>query len=411
MTASTPPHPPLNTTATLLALSAAAGLSGLSLRVTDALLPYFSRQYGVSVADTSWVVTALALAYGISLLVLGPLGDRYGKLRLIAWSCAISALTSAACAFAPNLSSLIAARALTGAATASIIPLSMAWIGDHFAFEQRQPVLARFLLGQIFGMSLGAGLGGFAADHLTPAMAFLSVAAAFVAVAAVLFRSLRLRPENLPTTKSPAGLLRSVPQSMLQVLSSPWARRILITVAIEGALLFGVIAFTATHLHHHHGLPLATAGATVMLFGLGGAMYALGSQSLISRMGQRGLVLGGGLLLFAGILVLAWLPFWWAGIPGCWLCGLGFYMMHNTLQTQATQMAPAQRGAAVSLFACCFFMGQATGVAAFGATMAWWDSSYAMGFCAAGLLLLSLWFAHSLQQRNRALQTQASTAA
>jgi predicted MFS family arabinose efflux permease len=43
--------------------------------------------------------------------------------------------------------------------------------------------------------------------------------------------------------------------------------------------------------------------------------------------------------------------------------GLGFYQMHNTLQTRATQMAPQARGTAVSMFAACFFLGQASGVA------------------------------------------------
>jgi predicted MFS family arabinose efflux permease len=44
------------------------------------------------------------------------------------------------------------------------------------------------------------------------------------------------------------------------------------------------------------------------------------------------------------------------------LIGVGFYMMHNTLQVTATQMAPAARGSAVSLFALCLFTGQSVGV-------------------------------------------------
>jgi predicted MFS family arabinose efflux permease len=46
----------------------------------------------------------------------------------------------------------------------------------------------------------------------------------------------------------------------------------------------------------------------------------------------------------------------------CALGGLGFYMLHNTLQTQATQMAPQARGAAVALFASVLFIGQSLGV-------------------------------------------------
>ena len=47
---------------------------------------------------------------------------------------------------------------------------------------------------------------------------------------------------------------------------------------------------------------------------------------------------------------------------GCFFAGVGFYMLHNTLQVQATQMAPEARGTAVTLFACLLFLGQSLGV-------------------------------------------------
>jgi predicted MFS family arabinose efflux permease len=45
------------------------------------------------------------------------------------------------------------------------------------------------------------------------------------------------------------------------------------------------------------------------------------------------------------------------------LAGFSYYMIHNTLQTHATQMAPAMRGLAIATFASCLFLGQAAGVA------------------------------------------------
>jgi predicted MFS family arabinose efflux permease len=51
-----------------------------------------------------------------------------------------------------------------------------------------------------------------------------------------------------------------------------------------------------------------------------------------------------------------------AGVS-CLVTGLGFYMLHNTLQTNATQMAPERRGAAMALFASCLFVGQSVGIA------------------------------------------------
>ena len=66
------------------------------------------------------------------------------------------------------------------------------------------------------------------------------------------------------------------------------------------------------------------------------------------------------LLAFAGL----WLaPGWQMALAACLLAGFGFYMLHNTLQTNATQMAPDMRGTSLAMFASCFFIGQSAGVA------------------------------------------------
>ena len=103
-----------------------------------------------------------------------------------------------------------------------------------------------------------------------------------------------------------------------------------------------------------------------MLFGLGGFVFAMRSKLLVRQLGEVGLVRFGALLMAASLVVIAASPVWWLAIPACFVFGLGFYMMHNTLQINATQMAPERRGAAVAAFASCFFIGQSAGVAAGG---------------------------------------------
>ncbi len=72
-------------------------------------------------------------------------------------------------------------------------------------------------------------------------------------------------------------------------------------------------------------------------------------------------------MMFVGIVAVALgpasLPAAPFALPGLFAMGLGFYMLHNTLQMNATQMAPETRGTAVALFASSFFLGQSTGVA------------------------------------------------
>ena len=130
-------------------LASTAFASGVSMRVNDALLPKLAGEFAVSLGQASQVISIFAIAYGLAQLLFGPLGDRFGKYRVIAWATAACAGTALVCALAPGFSALRAARALAGATAAAIIPLAMAWIGDVVAYEQRQPVLARFLIGQI----------------------------------------------------------------------------------------------------------------------------------------------------------------------------------------------------------------------------------------------------------------------
>jgi predicted MFS family arabinose efflux permease len=151
------------------------------------------------------------------------------------------------------------------------------------------------------------------------------------------------------------------------VLSSRWARVVLLTVFTEGACVYGAFAFIASHLHHLHGVSLSRAGSLLMLFGVGGALFAAASGALVRRLGEVGLARWGGAFLGAGLLAVALAPSWQWAIPACLLTGLGFYMLHNTLQINATQMAPERRGAAVATFASCFFLGQSAGIALGGA--------------------------------------------
>jgi predicted MFS family arabinose efflux permease len=144
------------------------------------------------------------------------------------------------------------------------------------------------------------------------------------------------------------------------VLRSGWARTILAIVAIEGLLAFGPLAFVPTSLHERAGLPIWVAGATVAAFGLGGLAYTANAARLVARLGESGLALAGGALMGAGFALLAAAPS--TGVVACVLLGLGYHMLHNTLQTHATQMAPSVRGTGVALFAMCLFLGQSAGV-------------------------------------------------
>jgi len=92
---------------------------------------------------------------------------------------------------------------------------------------------------------------------------------------------------------------------------------------------------------------------------------------------------------------------WYWAILASMGCGLGYYLMHAVLQTNATQMAPSVRGTAVSLFACFLFTGQALGVAAGALIVDGLGIEWVLVFAAMTLPVLGLGFGASLKRKKR----------
>ncbi|MDP4836960.1 MAG: MFS transporter, partial [Burkholderiales bacterium] len=183
------------------------------------------------------------------------------------------------------------------------------------------------------------------------------------------------------------------------VSSIPWARTVLLTVFIEGGLVFVALAFLPAHLHTVYKLSLSSAGAMVMLFGVGGLIFAIASRVLVRRLGERGLTRYGGVVMGLALLVIAYSPQWWITLPACLCFGLGFYMLHNTLQINATQMAPERRGAAVAAFASCFFLGQSTGVALGGALLSFTTTNHVIAVAGLGVAVVGERFSFQLASK------------
>jgi predicted MFS family arabinose efflux permease len=307
------------------------------------------------------VVTSASIAYGIFQLLFGPLGDHFGKFRVIAWACLASTLGAIASALSTNLDILSAARAFNGATTAALIPLAMAWIGDVVAFEHRQATLAKFMSGQVIGLVGGQAIAGFFADHFGWRWAFVLLGVIYCWVGLLLLASLH-KPGHARHAASESDAA-SAADRMRRVLGDAHARVILAIVFVEALAVFGAIAFIPAYLHQRFGISLFHSGAITAAIGLGGLGYTLFARRWVKLMGQVRLAWTGGALLGAALALLAIAPAWGWGLVACVVAGLGFYQMHNTLQTMATQMTPVARGTAVSLFASCFFLGQAAGVA------------------------------------------------
>ena len=105
--------------------------------VVNVALPVLQEDLKASVSNVQWVVEAYALFLASLVLVGGSLADRFGRRRFFTVGVALFAAASAACALAPGISWLIAARALQGVAGALLVPSSLAILGSSFSPKER----------------------------------------------------------------------------------------------------------------------------------------------------------------------------------------------------------------------------------------------------------------------------------
>lgn len=378
-------------------LSAAAFASSASLRATDPLLPLIADDYGVTTGAAAAAATGFALAYGLLQVVYGPLGDRFGRYRMIAAAAWVSAFGSLACALAPNLQSLVTARFLAGATIGAFIPLSVAWIGDTFPYAQRQAVLARYLIGQIVGIGFGTALSGWLAEHFGWRAIFGLLAGVLLLIA--LFITMEARRQPVPAARS--SMLQSF--ARMPGLLRRWPLVSIVATAFgEGFFIFGALAFVALYFQRRFGVGPGAAGSLVALYALGGMMYAAVAPRALRRFGEIGLATIGGVAIAVGYATLAASPWLVLAAAGLIAIGGGFYMFHTTVQTRLTEVEQKERGSAVALFATFLFTGQASGlwvashlVDTGGTAPVFWGS-------AAGLALLTFAFRRRLLSSRRA---------
>jgi MFS transporter, YNFM family, putative membrane transport protein len=385
-------------TRSIILLAVAGFASQAMVRVTDSLLPQIAADFGTTVGAASIVVAAYSVSHGSIQLIIGPVADRFGKYRTVAVMCALATVLVALCGMVQSLSGLALARFASGAAAGWIIPTSMAYVGDVTPYARRQPILARYLSGQIFGQLFGQAAGGVLGDLMGWRNVFFVLAAMFAVATVGLVVELVTNPRTRVATH-PEESSRGFAANYSAVLSNPWARFVILAVFIEASTAWGAFAYVGADLHLRFGLSFTAIGLIVGTFGIGGLLYAASVQQLVNLLGQPGLAIFGGVLLGLAYVTLAIGAAWWLAPVAVTAIGLGFYALHNTMQTNATQMTPEARGTAVGVFSSAIYLGQTVGVAA-GAVIFDRFTPVAL-FLATAVVLPALgwWFARELRRR------------
>ena len=366
-----------------------------SMRMCDPMLGGLGQEFAVTTGDAANVIAAYTISYGVLQMFYGPLGDRVGPLRVIWLATLASAVLSWITAISPSLDALVLARAAMGAAAAGIIPLSVAWVGDHVPNAQRQEALARLMGATVFGMMVGQWFGGFVTQHWGWRFAFVGLGVLFGLAVWRMYSQLKTLPRFVPP-EEPVSLLNYW-QSTLRLLTESRVQWVLGATLAQGALVLGTLAFFPIRLVAHFGFSLSEAGTVMVLYGVAGLIYSQLARQSMALLGEKGLAWWGGSLIAVGMCLLALADWPVLAVLGCTLSGLGFYMMHNTLQMQATQMAPHAQSMAITLFACTLFFGQTVGVSLMARCLDASGLAEALLVAAAGIVVLCMVIARGVQ--------------
>lgn len=376
----------------LLILAASCLVSSMTMRIVDPVVPAIARDLLVSVERTALLASAFTFPYAICQPLLGALGDALGKAFIIKACLAVVLACLIAGAFAPNLQTLFVVRIIGGAAAGGIIPLAFAIVGDRFSFADRQIALSRVLTAILVGQLAGSIGSGLLASYTGWRTTMLAGAA--MAAGALILTLTQLKAGTTRAEFTLAGMRAG----FAKVFANLRSRICFTAVFVEGILIFGLLPYVAALLEERGAGGLKEAGFVLAGFGVGGFLYTGFVGTMLPRLGTMRLIRWGACVCGLGFGALALAGPWPLESLAFAIVGIGFYMVHNSLQTQATELAPDARGSAVAAHAFFFFLGQAAGPVIYGLSLA--AAGPAATLVCAGLVMAALGYAtaHKLER-------------
>jgi MFS family permease len=361
-----------------VALSAVFAIHGFIYASWAVRVPAIKVQTGASSAALGLALLGLSAGAVATMLIAGALSRRLGSGRLTVVSCALLSVTVPLPTLARSTTTLGLLLLVFGAAY-GCLNVAMNTVAVEVVAALRRPVMPGFHAAWSFGGLAGAGLGGLLAPHLSPRTHLLLVALAGLLVTAFAARPLLTSappglpvaesatppltsaPTGLPVTESATPPLTSAAAPARSAVGAPAARptvanrqapawrRGLRHVRVVG--VFGLIALCAAydegaigdwgalHLRQDLGAGAGLAAAGYAAFALAEATGRLSGTSLLERLGRTRVLVLGGLIACAGMLVASLAPDVWLALAGFAATGLGLANLFPTAMTQAGLLA------------------------------------------------------------------------
>ncbi|WP_461027185.1 MFS transporter, partial [Streptomyces sparsus] len=335
----------------------AVGLATFALLFsTQALLPALSADFHVTPDQASWTVSAATLALAVCVLPLSMLSERFGRRRLITVSVAVAVGIALLLPLAPNLTALIALRAVQGAAIAGIPASAMAYLSEELRPGALVGAIGLFVAGNSVGGMTGRILTGWVAEGWGWRAALLAVAL-LALLCAVTYRLLAPRARNFtPAPLDPRALARTLRGH----LGDPLLRR-LYTIGMLFMVVFGAVYTVVGYrlVQEPFGLSQGLVGSIFVIYLVGTGSSAAAGR-VVGRLGRRGtlyLAIG---TTAAGLAVslLESLP---AVLLGLVLITAGFFAGHATASSSVSRSVTSGRAQASALYQMAYYLGSSVG--------------------------------------------------
>lgn len=325
--------------------------------VVSPILPAISQNLNIDIAKAGLLITAYMIPFGFFQIVFGPLADRFGKKQVITFATAMFTIATGLCALGSSLGNLALFRAMTGAFAASVMPISLALIGDVFPMKERQGAIGTFMGISFLGQGLSMAIGGTIAYFLNWRGVFGIYAVFALIPTFLLIKNYKM----LPSEKHPDSKIFA---PYLKLLGTSRSLFTYIIVLLEGLFIVGSFSYAGAYISNTYGFNYFYIGLIMTAFGIMTVIGGRLSGKIAHKIGVRKILsIGLALAALADIVVYVFGSTFWLLIVGIALLGLGFIFTHSTLLTRATEFAQKARGAAMSLVAFCFMGGGGVGTA------------------------------------------------
>ncbi|MFF5426080.1 MULTISPECIES: MFS transporter [unclassified Streptomyces] len=385
----------------------AAGLAAFALLYsTQALLPAISASFGTGASAASWTVSAATGALALCVLPLSALSERFGRRAMMIGSLSVAVAVGLLVPFAPNLESLIALRAVQGAALAGLPASAMAYLAEEIRPRALIGAIGLFVAGNSIGGMSGRIVTGWAAQ-LWGWRAGLAAVGLTSLVCLLVFRALLPRARHFtPGSLDPRALAGTVRTH----LADPLLRRL---YAI-GALFMTVFGAVYTVIGYRlveapFSLPQGVIGSIFLIY-LVGTVSSAAAGRLVGRLGRRGALYLAVSTTAAGLL-LSLSDALAAVVAGLVLITAGFFAGHAVASSAVSRTATTGRAQASALYQSAYYLGSSAGgtLGAVAFHAGGWTGTVLLGLVAVlGVVSITLYGTHSARAAERRIRPAAA---